>query len=346
MDARGVAGRRPDEQEVRLAGPHPAPQLLEASGQAATALDDAAGDALRIGGVANGRGPHPVGHRADVVAVLHLPEPLEHRRRCDGVAEAKAREPVALRQGPQDDDVGALPDEVEGVGLGEGDVGLVDHQEAVERVGETGEGGRLRGGPRRAVGVGHERQRPARLGEGRDGQDEVVVEGHLHHRGLLDAREGPVQHVRRGGVDHGPARPGDRADEHREHVVAAVAGENPRRVDVEGFGRRLAELPAGRVRIAAQRVAVDGGERGHRVGARGVRVLVRVQLDDPGARLGLPARDVGLEGVDGGAEEGHGGQTTRLGQRPLQHCRLRPDAARFRGFLRLAGGKAASVTVL
>ena len=286
----------------------------------APALDDSAGDAPSVGGVADGRGPHPVGHGADVVAVLHLPQPLQHGRRRDGVAEAEAGQPVALRQRPQDDDVRAASDEVEGVGLREGHVRLVDHQQPVERVGEAGEGGRRRGGSRRAVGVGHERQRASRPGEGRDGQDEVVVEGHLDHRGLLDAREGAVQHVRRGGVDHGAAGTGDRADEHREHVVAAVAGENPRRVDVEGLGRRLAERPAGGVRVAAQLVAVEGGERGQRARARGVRVLVRVQLDDARAGRRLAAGHVGLEGVDGGAEQGHGVLTRRAQRVQSKAC--------------------------
>jgi len=60
------------------------------------------------------------------------------------------------------------------------------------------------------------------------------------------------------------------------------------------------------MRIETQPIRRDRPKPVERPRARRVRILVGVELDDAGAGVGLLARHVGGERLDGGSEEGQG----------------------------------------
>ena len=295
--------------EVRLALLDPEAEVGKRSSKPGPGGEDRGPVGAQPVSVADGRGGRCDRERIAVVGILDLLELADDGRLGHRKPEPQPGQRVRLTEAAGHDHPVASADEVEAVGIGKVAVGLVDDERTGEAGGERRDrvGGNERAGG--AVGIGDDRQTDRLAGGGGGGAERLPERPVSLVRDLLagdplDAGERPVEDVARGRHPQGFARPDEGADEDREEIVAAVAGQDPVGFDSEDFGCFFAKPVGHRVGILGE--GPPGEERRHGAShfRRGsVGIFVRVELD-PLPSLRLLPRHVAGKGGDLGADEG------------------------------------------
>ena len=240
-------------------------------------------------------------------------ESIGQRRRHDQVADACARQPVALRQRPQDEQVVERIRQSERVEVvvsrrgGELQVDLVDDDDCLEAVGDPCDLVQRHRIARRVVGRAQpDEARGRALGGGADLVRGLRRRGvRARHRDDVRAGQGGLHREHREGRrrdDDRVARAGDSGRDEPDQLVGAGAGNHPFRRNARVRGQCRAQTPVAEVAVLDHRSGVPRAPclANRREGpvAEGVHVVAHDRLDrQPGGVGQLLVR--GLQRISG-----------------------------------------------